>query len=60
MDRTAPLQERRVNGADRLKSLRSEAGGEEDRVLLGDAHVEVPLDEAGGKDQAPCRWAWPR
>jgi len=37
------LQERRVNGADRLKSLRSEAGGEDDRVLLGDAHVEVPF-----------------
>jgi hypothetical protein len=37
------LQEGRIDGADRLESLRGHAGREDDRVLLGDAHVEVAL-----------------
>ena len=35
------LQEGRVDRADRLGALEREAGGEQDRVLLGDADVVV-------------------
>jgi hypothetical protein len=35
------LQEGRVDGAHRLGALQRQAGGEEHRLLLGDAHVEV-------------------
>ena len=37
------LQERRVDRRDRLDALERQAGGEEDRLLLGDADVEVAV-----------------
>ena len=37
------LQEGRVDRADRLGALERQAGGEQDRLLLGDADVEVVL-----------------
>jgi hypothetical protein len=42
----AALQEGRVDRADRLQSLAGQTRGERDRVLLGDADVEVALGEA--------------
>ena len=36
----AALQEGRVDGAERLHAVGGEAGGEGDRVLLGDADIE--------------------
>jgi hypothetical protein len=37
------LQERRVDGDDRLDALRGEAGGEGDAMPFGDAHVEEAI-----------------
>ena len=49
----AALQEGRVDRDHRLHALAREAGGEGDRVLLGDADVEVALREAL-LELAPC------
>ena len=40
------LQERGVDGADRLEALCRQAGGEGDGVRLGDTHVEEAVGEA--------------
>ncbi len=37
------LQKGGIDGADRTEAARGHAGGEDHRVLLGDAHVEVAL-----------------
>ena len=43
------LEEGRVDRADRLRSLDREAGGEQDRVLLGDPDVVVALGDLVGE-----------
>ena len=43
------LQERRVDRADRLDALERQAGGEQDRLLLGDADVEVVVGLAASE-----------
>ena len=43
------LQEGRVDRADRLGALERQAGGEQDRVLLGDADVVVLLGDLVGE-----------
>ena len=47
------LQEGRVDGAERPEALGGEAGGEGDRVLLGDADVEAALGEGLGEQVEP-------
>ena len=49
-----PLQEGRVYGADRPETLSGHARGEYDRVLLGDAHIEVALGKVRPEKIEPC------
>ena len=55
------LQEGRIDRAERAHALRGEAGGESDRVLLGDADVERALRmRLGELVDAGAATAWPR
>ena len=57
----AALEKGRINRAERLVAFGREAGGESDRMLLGDADVEACARErTSGKYRAPCRSAWRR
>jgi hypothetical protein len=47
------LQERRVDRRDRLDALQRQAGGEQDRLLLGDPDVEVALGHRLLEDVQP-------
>ena len=47
------LQEGRIDRAERLHALGGETGGEGDRVLLGDAHVEAAAGKFLGEEIEP-------
>jgi len=47
------LQEGRVDRRHRLTALQGESGGEQDRLLLGDPDVEVPLRQLLLEDAEP-------
>ncbi len=53
------LQEGRVDGAEGAEARSRHASGKDDRVLFGDAYVEVAVaDDADGRGRAQSRWAW--
>ena len=55
------LQERRVDGGERLEAFGGQAGGERHAVLLGDADVEGAVAETPWRTgRARCRTASPR
>ena len=55
------LQERGVDGAERLEALGGQPGGEQDRMLLGDADIEIFVRMMRLEAvESRCRWAWRR
>jgi hypothetical protein len=54
------LDEGRIEGDDGPEARRGEAGGEGDRVLLGDAHVVEAAGQAALKRRGPRPSSWRR